>query len=72
MNFDSDNPRSGMRRRIVGEKKRLNLKVEADLADWAFDYASRHHKTFTQLVCEHLVELRLREQHRQAQDADQI
>jgi hypothetical protein len=58
------------RRRIVGEQRRLNLKLDEDLAMWVFEYAEAHSTTVTQLIVDYLVQLRKQEY--LAQDAKQI
>lgn len=60
------------RRRIVGEKKRMNLVVEKDLADWVFDYADRGNTSVTQLITDYFMELKRREAGMLARDAEQI
>ena len=37
---------------------RLNLVIDPDLKEWAHEYAKRKHTSVTQLVIDHLIELR--------------
>ena len=60
------------RNRVSGERRRLNLKLDEDLAAWAFDYAERHATTVTQLITDHLVMLKKREDQVLSSDAEQI
>jgi len=50
-------------------KARLNLVLDADLKEFARDYARRHHTQITQVIVDHLLELRERER---GLDVDQI
>lgn len=59
-------------RRVVGEKRRLNLKLDGDLAEWVFDFAKRHDTSVTQLIIDFFKDMRVRELSRMAQDAEQI
>lgn len=60
------------RRRVAGEKRRLNLKMDEDLAEWAFSYAERHNTSVTQLIIDHFMELQRKEAELQARDAEQV
>jgi hypothetical protein len=60
------------RRRIAGEKRRVNLKIEEDLAEWAFEYAERQGTTVTSLIAEFLRMTRAVEEASLAKDAEQI
>jgi hypothetical protein len=60
------------RQRVVGEKHRLNFKLDGELADWARDYAKRHGTTVTQLIIDHFQALQRQEVALRAQDAEQI
>ena len=66
MSKDNKKPR----RRVPGEKRRLNLKVDEDLAEWAFEYAEAHGTSVTQMITDYLVQLRKSAQ--LTQDAEQI
>lgn len=57
---------------MIGERRRLNFKLEEDLALWAFSFAERNNTTVTQLIADHLAKLRQEEEVRLAQDAEQI
>lgn len=59
------------RRRVTGEKRRLNLKVDEELVEWAFDYAERRNTTVTQLITDLFMDLRRREREAQSRDAEQ-
>lgn len=59
-------------RRVPGEKRRLNFKLDGEIADWAFEYAEKHNTTVTQLITDYFLDLQRREIARQAQDAEQI
>jgi hypothetical protein len=60
------------RRRVVGEKRRVNLKLDGELAEWAFSFADRHNTSVTQLIIDHFLGLRKQEGERMSQDAEQI
>jgi len=60
------------RNRVTGERRRLNLKLDEELAAWAFDYAERHATTVTQLITDHLVQIRKVEDLVLSSDAEQI
>ena len=60
------------RARVSGERRRLNLKLDEELAAWAFDYAERHATTVTQLITDHLVLIRKIEDQAMSGDAEQI
>lgn len=60
------------RRRIAGEKRRVNLKLEEDLAEWAFEFADRSNTTVTYLITDFLQELRRIQTERTSKDAEQI
>lgn len=60
------------RNRVPGERRRLNLKLEEELASFAFDYAERNETTVTQLITDFFVDLRRQEEERMASDAEQI
>ena len=49
-------------------KARLNLKIDADLKDWAMRYASRKGVTITDVICAQLGKLREAEQKKQPGD----
>lgn len=53
-------------------KVRLNLKIDSDLRDWAMEYAHRHGKTVTSVICECLQHLRLAEEKTQNEFVEQI
>jgi hypothetical protein len=42
---------------------RLNLRLEPGLEQFARDYAARHHTTVTQVIVDHLTQLKEREDH---------
>ena len=44
------------------QKARLNLKIDAQLKEWAQDYATRHGVDITKLLCSYLLALRKQEQ----------
>lgn len=56
----------------VGEKRRVNLKIDESLAEWAFDYAKAHNKSLTQLIVDQLAGLKIQEETELHQDAEQI
>lgn len=60
------------RRRVPGEKRRMNLKMDEELADWAFKFAERRKTTVTQLVTDFFMSLREQEEEHLAQDAPQV
>lgn len=60
------------RRKVSGERRRVNLKLDEDLAEFAFTYAERNGTTVTQLITDHFVELRRKEDERLGKDAEQI
>lgn len=60
------------RNRVSGERRRLNLKLDEELAAWAFDYAERYATTVTQLITDHLVLIRKIEDQMMSSDAEQI
>jgi hypothetical protein len=60
------------RRRVTGEKRRVNLKLDEDLAEWAFGFAERHNTSVTQMITDFFMYQRKREAERMARDAEQI
>jgi hypothetical protein len=60
------------RRRIIGEKRRLNLKLDEELIEWAFAYAERHNTSVTQMIADHFMELQRCEAALQSKDAEQV
>jgi hypothetical protein len=50
-------------------KDRLNLQINEELKEWAKSYARRHHTTLTQLIADHFVSLRKKEE---GEGVDQI
>jgi hypothetical protein len=70
--MSSSSEKKKPRRRIAGEKKRLNFKMDKELVDWASGYAERHNTTMTQLITNHFMALRIREAVARAQDAEQV
>jgi hypothetical protein len=60
------------RRRVTGEKRRVNLKLDEDLAEWAFGFAERHNTSVTQMITDFFMDQRRREAERMARDAEQI
>lgn len=60
------------RRRVAGEKRRVNLKIEEGLAEWAFSFAERNNTSVTGLITDYLSGLRDHEKSRSVQDAEQI
>ena len=70
MKTSSDNGSSV--RAVLGEKRRLNLKLDEDLLSWAFSYAVRNRTTVTQLISDFFRDLRRREEARRDVDAEQI
>jgi hypothetical protein len=67
-----DNGNKKPRRRVTGEKRRVNLKLDEGLAEWAFDYAERQNTSVTQLITDHLMDLQRKEAELLARDAEQI
>jgi hypothetical protein len=49
-------------------RARLELKIDADLKEWAMRYAQSKETTLTDVVCELLQKLRLAEQKKQPGD----
>jgi len=68
----SENGNKKPRRRVTGEKRRVNLKLDEELAEWAFDYAERHNTSVTQLITDFLMDQRRLEAAHLARDAEQI
>ena len=60
------------RRRVTGEQRRINLKVDDELAAWIFDYVARNKTSVTGLVTDFFLDLRRKELERLARDAEQI
>lgn len=60
------------RRRVAGEKRRVNLKLDEELAEFAFAYAERHNTSVTQMITDFFMELQRREAHLQTRDAEQV
>lgn len=60
------------RRKVIGERRRLNLKLSEELVEFAFTYADRNGTTVTQLITDFFVELRKKEDERLGHDAEQI
>lgn len=56
----------------VGEQRRINMKIDARLAEWAFSYAKRRGVTLTHLVETHFTRLRGQEEAMMREDAEQI
>ena len=60
-------------RKGVSVKTRLNLLIDADLKEWAMEYAKRHDTTVTSLITDHFRHLRNLEESEQHEDiVDQI
>jgi hypothetical protein len=60
-------------RKGVSVKTRLNLLIDADLKEWAMEYAKRHDTTVTRLITDHFRHLRNLEESEQHEDiVDQI
>lgn len=53
-------------------KVRLNLKIDSDLRNWAMDYARRHGKTVTSVICECLQFVRSEEEKSTNEFVEQI
>jgi len=53
-------------------KVRLNLKIDADLRNWAMAYAQRHGKTVTSVICECLQAVRSAEERSANEYVEQI
>jgi len=64
--------KSTPRRRIPGEKRRVNFKIDEELAEWAFGFAENHKTSVTQLITDFFVTLRKQEEAHLGQDAEQI
>ena len=60
------------RRHVIGEKRRVNLRMEEDLAEWAFAYAEQNSTSVTQLITDFFMGLQRQEVERMARDAEQI
>jgi hypothetical protein len=56
----------------MGEKKRLNLKLDAGLAAWAFEYALLQNTSVTHLITSFLEDLRRHHEDQLDKDAEQI
>lgn len=67
-----DNGNKKPRRRVAGEKRRLNLKLDEELAEWAFAYAERHNTSVTQLITDYFMDLQRHEAQLQSRDAEQV
>ena len=63
---------SAKSRKLEGNKRRLNLKLDPDLADFAFAYAAKYNTSVTQIITDFLVNLKNREECRLEKDAEQI
>ncbi len=57
---------------MIGEKRRVNLRMEEDLAEWAFAYAEQNSTSVTQLITDFFMGLQRQEVERMARDAEQI
>jgi hypothetical protein len=53
-------------------KVRLNLKIDSDLRDWVVEYAHRHGKTVTSVICECLQSVKIMEEKTQNEFVEQI
>lgn len=56
----------------MGEKKRLNLKLDAELATWAFEFALLNNTSVTQLITGFLEDMRRHHEAQLDKDAEQI
>ena len=56
----------------LGEKKRLNLKLDAELAAWAFEFALINNTSVTQLITGFLEDARRHHEAQLDKDAEQI
>jgi len=61
-----------MPRKGVTIKARLNLKIDADLKDWAKVYAKRRGRDITTLICDYLRFLKKKEEDTQKEIVEQI
>jgi len=60
-------------RKGVSVKTRLNLLIDADLKEWAMEYAKRNKTTVTSMITDHFRHLRRLEEAEQHEDiVDQI
>ena len=64
--------KKGPPRPTLGEKKRLNLKLDAELAAWAFEYALSNNTSVTQLITRFLEDMRRHHEAQLDKDAEQI
>lgn len=53
-------------------KRRLNLKLDKELAEWAFSYAEIHSTSVTQLIADYFFNLKKLESEAASKDAEQI
>ena len=58
-------------RKVTGEKRRLNLKLDEELVAWAFAYAERRKTSVTQMITDFIINLQRHESVIQAEDAEQ-
>ena len=56
----------------MSEQRRINMKIDARLVEWAFSYAKRQGVTLTHLVETHFTRLRSSEEAMMREDAEQI
>jgi len=56
----------------VAEQRRINMKLDSRLVEWAFSYAKRQGVTLTHLVETHFTHLRASEEAMMKEDAEQI
>ena len=61
-----------MPEKISGEKRRLNLRLDSELAEWAFEFALINDTSVTKLITEFLSKLRVEHEEQLNEDAEQI
>ena len=61
-----------MKIKRVGEQRRINMKIDSNLAEWVFSYARRRGVTLTHLVETHFARLRTSEEATMREDAEQV
>jgi hypothetical protein len=61
-----------MSRETAPTKRRLNIKVDSALVEWAFAYAERNKTTVTQLITDSFVQMQRHEELLMREDAEQI
>ena len=58
--------------KMSGEKRRLNLRLDSELAEWAFEFALLHNTSVTKLITGFIEDLRRQHEEQLNEDAEQI